>query len=106
MKAKIVKEGTGCIIKKNKHISLNTSSTRTEQGFFASFFLAHHTHEKRRWADFRPSDLFAHLLILFALLVVGIICSVRHNNMAGEVVAHELASPLYGFRQFFVQPIG
>ena len=41
----------------NKQISLNKSSARTEQGFFASFFLALRAHERKKSSGiFQPSD--------------------------------------------------
>ena len=106
-----MKKGTGCIIEnieyENKHISLNKPSARTEQGFFASFFLALRAHERKKSGGFfLPSDFLAHsLLITYHFLRMSNNFH-RHDDMVGEVDAHELASPLHGFRQFIVLPAG
>ena len=50
----------------NKQISLNKSSARTEQGFFASFFLALRAHERKKLGGiFQPSN--------FSCLLMGYI---------------------------------
>ena len=56
-----MKKGTDYMIEnmeyENKQISLNKSSARTEQGFFASFFLALRAHERKKSSGiFQPSD--------------------------------------------------
>ena len=49
----------------NKQISLNKSSARTEQGFFASFFLALRAHERKKLGGiFQPSKFSAYLWII------------------------------------------
>jgi hypothetical protein len=62
--------------------------------------------ERSRAASFsRPTSLHTYCLQL-AIFCIRIVISVRHDNMVGEVDAHELASPLNGFRQFIVLPAG
>ena len=52
----------------NKQISLNKSSARTEQGFFASFFLALRAHERKKLGGiFQPSDFSCLWIIFFPL---------------------------------------
>ena len=82
--------------------------TYMEQGFFCFVSFSPFAHERNEvgWHfSSRPTSLLTCWLYL-ALLVIGVICSVRHDNMVGEVDVHELASPLYAFCQFFVLPTG
>ena len=76
-------------------------SERTEQRFLCFFLFSPCVlmKERSRAAFFsRPTSLLICGLYL-SLFVIGVVCSVRYDNMVEEMNAHDLTSLLHALRQ-------